>query len=121
MEEQSLFAARVYELVAKVPLGMVTTYGAIAAALGDPRKAREVGWALKNMPDDVDAPAHRVVNREGLLSGGWAFGGPEVQRRLLEEEGVRFFADGRVDMAHHFWEPQGSNREPVDPRQGRLL
>jgi methylated-DNA-protein-cysteine methyltransferase-like protein len=121
VDEQSDFAARVYALVAQVPEGMVTTYGAIAAALGDPRKAREVGWALKNMPDEVDAPAHRVVNREGALSGGWAFGGPEVQRRLLEEEGVRFFADDRVDMTRHFWAPPGQAPEKVDPRQGKLF
>lgn len=105
MNELAGFNRKVYDLVRRVPEGRVTSYGAIAAALGEPRKAREVGWALKTMPDDVDAPAHRVVNREGRLSGGWAFGGPEVQRRLLEEEGVGFLVDGRVDMERHFWQP----------------
>ncbi len=115
------FNRRVYDLVKLVPAGKVTTYGAIAAALGDPRKAREVGWALRALPDEVDAPAHRVVNREGRLSGGWAFGGPEVQRRLLEEDGVQFLPDGRVDMACHFWEPPKRGGEPSQPDQSRLI
>ncbi len=117
----SVFNQRVYELVRLVPPGKVTTYGAIAGALGDPRKAREVGWALREMPDDVDAPAHRVVNREGRLSGGWAFGGPEVQRRLLAAEGVQFLPDGRVDMERHFWQPPGQRYEASPPDEGRLL
>lgn len=118
---ESDFNRRVYDLVRLVPAGKVTTYGAIAAALGDPRKAREVGWALREMPDDVDAPAHRVVNREGRLSGGWAFGGPEVQRGLLEDEGVGFLPDGRVDMARHFWEPPWQAGGSGQPDQDRLL
>ncbi|MHB1130767.1 MAG: MGMT family protein [Chloroflexota bacterium] len=100
------FNARVYALVRLVPEGMVTTYGALAAALGDPRQAREVGWALKALPEGSDVPAHRVVNRDGQLSGGWAFGGPEVQRHLLEMEEVHFLAEGGVDMVRHFWRPQ---------------
>jgi methylated-DNA-protein-cysteine methyltransferase-like protein len=111
VDDLSGFNARVYALVAEVPEGMVTTYGALAAALGDPRKAREVGWALKATPEDLDVPCHRVVNREGQLSGGWAFGGPEVQRHLLELEGVDFLEDGRVDMVRDYWRP-----EPVLPR-----
>lgn len=100
------FSQRVYEMVSRVPQGMVTTYGAIASALGDPRKAREVGWALHAKPKEVAAPAHRVINREGRLSGGWAFGGPEVQRGLLEAEGVTFLPDGRVDLEKHLWRPE---------------
>lgn len=95
----------VYGLVSEIPLGMVTTYGAIASAFGDPRKAREVGWALYAKPSEVHAPAHRVINRLGELSGGWAFGSPAVQRGLLEAEGVTFLPDGRVDLASHFWQP----------------
>ncbi|MHB1161725.1 MAG: MGMT family protein [Chloroflexota bacterium] len=101
------FNHRVYEVAAAVPSGKVTTYGAIAAALGDPRKAREVGWALYAKPKEVAAPAHRVINREGKLTGGWAFGSPEVQRGLLEAEGVSFLADGRVDLEKHLWRPEG--------------
>ncbi len=99
------FNRLVYALVDRIPRGMVTTYGALAMSLGDPRKAREVGWALHAKPKEVAAPAHRVVNREGRLSGGWAFGGQEVQRALLEAEGVTFLPDGRVDMARHLWDP----------------
>lgn len=100
------FAAQVYRLVARVPRGRVTTYGAIARAVGDPRKAREVGWALAATPGDLDIPAHRVVNSRGELSGGWAFGGPEVQRALLEAEGVSFLPDGRIDLKRYLFTPE---------------
>lgn len=99
------FSRLVYEAVQRVPYGGVTTYGAIARCLGHPRKAREVGWALHAKPQEVSAPAHRVVNREGRLSGGWAFGGPEIQRALLLSEGVTFLPDGRVDLDKHLWQP----------------
>jgi methylated-DNA-protein-cysteine methyltransferase-like protein len=83
----------------------VTTYGAIARAIGSPRSARIVGWAMATCPDDVSDVAHRVVNREGELSGGWAWGHPDIMRGLLEEEGVAFIGEYRVDLARHFWEP----------------
>lgn len=118
----SSYNQRVYEITRSVPEGRVTTYGAIAAALGDPRKAREVGWALNANPKDDPAPAHRVVNKEGRLSGGWAFGSSDVQRALLEAEGVTFLPDGRVDMARHFWDPgDDSSEPPVDEGMGRLF
>jgi len=117
-ESERAFNRRVYEIVQRIPCGMVTTYGAIAHALGDPRKAREVGWALYAKPKEVVAPAHRVVNRDGRLSGGWAFGSPEVQRGLLEAEGVRFLADGRVDLDGHLWWPA---RCVDGPRQRSLF
>jgi len=104
--DPSSFNHRVYGTVRGIPLGMVTTYGIIAQAMGDPRKAREVGWALYAKPKSDTAPAHRVVNREGRLSGGWAFGSPEVQRGLLEAEGVGFLADDRVDLERHLWRPE---------------
>ena len=121
MSEATAFNRRVYALVALVPEGKVTTYGALAAALGDPRKAREVGWALQGMPEDVRVPAHRVVNREGKLSGGWAFGGLEVQRRLLEDERIGFLPDGRVDLATHLWLPEGSGVPDQDGEPPRLF
>jgi methylated-DNA-protein-cysteine methyltransferase-like protein len=118
----SAYNQRVYDMTRRVPEGRVTSYGAIAAALGDPRKAREVGWALHANPRDDPAPAHRVVNKEGKLSGGWAFGSVEVQRGLLEAEGVTFLPDGRVDMARHFWEPgDDSDEAPVDEGMERLF
>jgi methylated-DNA-protein-cysteine methyltransferase related protein len=94
-----------------VPPGHVTTYGAIAWALGMPHGARQVGWALAALSDqhEHDVPAHRVVNRVGALSGGWAFGAPEVQRLRLEDEGVRFDADGRVRLERFFWDPAGAD------------
>ncbi|MCC6674387.1 MAG: MGMT family protein, partial [Thermomicrobiales bacterium] len=72
------FADRVYEIVCRIPSGYVTTYGDIARTLGDPRGARQVGWAIAGSPAGLDLPFHRVVNRDGFLSGGWAFGHPEV-------------------------------------------
>src|ERR1700716_1742340 len=96
------FPTRVYEIVASVPYGSVITYGAIARLLGDPRKAREVGWAMAATPDrQPRIPAHRVINVRGELSGGPAFGGYEIQRARLEAEGVRFLEDGRVDLDRH--------------------
>jgi methylated-DNA-protein-cysteine methyltransferase-like protein len=97
------FRDRVYVLVERIPRGKVSSYGRIAAALGYPRKGREVGWALASIPDGFSVPAHRVVNRNGYLSGGWAFGRPERQRARLEAEGVRFLPNGGVDLARHLW------------------
>jgi methylated-DNA-protein-cysteine methyltransferase-like protein len=99
------FRDEVYALVARIPPGRVMTYGGIAAALGQPHRAREVGWALAATPRALNLPAHRVVNRVGALSGGWAFGHPAVQRARLEAEGVPFRPDGRVDLASCFWTP----------------
>jgi methylated-DNA-protein-cysteine methyltransferase-like protein len=95
------FAEEVYDVVRSVPPGRVTTYGTIAHLLGRVRGARQVGWAMRNCPDDV--PAHRVVGAGGYLSGGWAFGHPSVQRALLEDEGVRFVGEERCDIRSHLW------------------
>lgn len=70
-----------------------------------------VGWAMSNCPDDVSEVAHRVVNRDGELSGGWAWGHPEVMRGMLEDEDVTFLGEYRVDLVRHFWEP--GEDEPV--------
>lgn len=100
------FTERVYAIVLDVPRGFVITYGAIARLLGDPRKAREVGWAMAATPRRrPPIPAHRVINVRGELSGGPAFGGYHVQRQLLEAEDVSFLADGRVDLDRHLWLP----------------
>jgi methylated-DNA-protein-cysteine methyltransferase related protein len=100
------FNRSVYAIVARIPRGHVTTYGAIARALGDPRKAREVGWAMAATPQGQNVPAHRVINSRGELSGAWAFGGYAVHRALLEAEGVQFLDDGRVDLERHLWIPE---------------
>ena len=99
------FAEEVYAVVRSVPPGRVTTYGTIARLLGRVRGARQVGWAMHNCPDDV--PAHRVVGAGGVLSGGWAFGHPSVQRSLLEDEGVQFVGPERCDIARHLWPDDG--------------
>ena len=100
------FARHVYAIVGSVPAGRVITYGAIARLLGDPRKAREVGWAMAATPDQSPPiPAHRVINARGQLSGGPAFGGYAVQRARLEAEGIEFLPDGRVDLDRYLWLP----------------
>jgi methylated-DNA-protein-cysteine methyltransferase-like protein len=99
------FPDRVYRLVRLIPRGKVTTYGTLAAVLGNRRGARMVGWAMSNCPPDISEVAHRVVNRYGELSGGWAWGHPAVMRGLLEDEGVTFVDEFRVDLAKHFWLP----------------
>lgn len=99
------FADRVFRIVREIPTGCVTTYGDIARVLGDPKGARQVGWAIAGSPPDLDLPFHRVVNREGFLSGGWAFGHPEVMKQRLLADGVRFVDEYTVDMAHCHWIP----------------
>lgn len=102
------FRTLVYALLECVPHGRVTSYGRLAAALGHPRRAREVGWALASIPEEAQTSAHRVVNRDGVLSGGWAFGHPAVQRALLESEGVTFLPDGRVDLGGYLWSEEAA-------------
>jgi methylated-DNA-protein-cysteine methyltransferase-like protein len=105
LEDDPSFPDRVYRIVRQIPRGKVTTYGTIASVLGDRRGARMVGWAMSNCPEDVSAYAHRVVNRYGELSGGWAWGHPDVMRQLLIDEGVEFVDEYQVDMKKHLWVP----------------
>ena len=90
---------RIYAAVKTIPRGYVMTYGGVAALAGNPRMARVVGYALHQNPAPGVIPCHRVVNREGRLAPAFAFGGEEVQRALLENEGVPFLPDGRVDLS----------------------
>jgi methylated-DNA-protein-cysteine methyltransferase-like protein len=100
------FPARVYAIVRRVPRGRVITYGAIAQLLGDPRRARQVGWAMAAAPaTSPPIPAHRVINSRGELSGRHAFGAADAQRKRLEAEGVVFEPDGRVDLERYLWLP----------------
>ena len=92
------FAKRIYEVVRSIPKGCVMSYGQVAHLAGNPRGARAVGFALHRNPQPGVIPCHRVVFRDGSLAPGFAFGGPDEQRRLLEAEGVGFTEDGRVDM-----------------------
>ncbi len=105
----SSFFERVWDVVAEIPLGRVTTYGHIAASLGSPRAARTVGWAMQAAGDKA-LPCHRVVARDGTLSAAMRFEGPEVMEERLRGEGVSFTPDGRVDMKSHLWIPDAQNR-----------
>ncbi len=89
---------KIYEAVKTIPKGKVATYGQIAFLAGNPRWARVVGYALHVNPEPGVIPCHRVVNRMGKTSSAFAFGGEDMQRKLLEEEGVSFQADGTVDL-----------------------
>lgn len=88
---------RIYEAVKRIPKGHVATYALVAEMAGDRKMARAVGNALHRNPDPENIPCFRVVNAKGELAGGFAFGGAEVQARLLEEDGVRV-VDGKVDL-----------------------
>ena len=99
------FFASVYEVLLTVPRGKVVTYGQLARAVGAPRMARQVGYAMHGSPGVAGGvPCHRVVFADGSLAPGFAFGGPGEQRRMLEAEGVGFTPGGRVDMARFSWE-----------------
>lgn len=98
------FFTKVYEKVKQIPLGKVATYGQIARLVGDPRAGRQVGWALHVNPQPYIVPCHRVVNRQGKLSGAFAFGGQDAQRYLLMNEGVEFLDDETVNLSKHLWE-----------------
>jgi len=105
--ETSDFYNKVYEIVAQIPTGKVTNYGAIAGFLGVESGARMVGYALNNYLSTkigMEIPAHRVVNRLGQLTGRAYFEGDTMRERLLQE-GVRFSAEYTVDMKKHFWSP----------------
>ena len=104
MADEGFFQS-VYELVRQIPRGRVASYGQIARMLGEPRRARFVGFAMHASPGMAGGvPCHRVVFKDGSLAPGFAFGGPEVQRDMLLDEGVTFLPDGRVDMATSSWE-----------------
>jgi len=92
------FAEQVYDFVAQIPSGKVVSYGQIAAMLGYPRGARQVGWAMRHCPPEL--PWQRVVMADGSIAGG---GYATLRRAALEEEGVAFLSNGRVDMAQHGW------------------
>ncbi len=89
---------RIYDVVRQIPRGRVATYGQVAALAGNTRWARVVGYALHSNPEPFVIPCHRVVNREGRVAAGFAFGGGSAQRELLEKEGIVFEADGHIDL-----------------------
>lgn len=102
----SSFFNSVYDVVAKIPRGKVATYGQIGKLLGNPRGARVVGWAMQAAPENLRLPCHRVVNRLGEMSPGDIFGGPGIQRAILEAEGIVFNSNGQIDMKKCLWHPE---------------
>jgi methylated-DNA-protein-cysteine methyltransferase-like protein len=104
-KDVSFFEA-VFEVVRQIPKGKVTSYGAIAEALGTKGSARMVGWAMNQSHFVKPAvPAHRVVNRQGRLSGKMHFSPPERMQELLEKEGIQVVEDQIIDFQKHFWDP----------------
>lgn len=107
------FSERVFAVVREIPRGSVASYGQVARLIGSPRSARYVGFALRANPepgaDPSQIPCHRVVFKDGSLCRGFAFGGPEVQREMLEAEGVTFLDDGRIDMDACAWSGDGAS------------
>jgi methylated-DNA-protein-cysteine methyltransferase-like protein len=108
------FYDRVFDIVARIPPGRVTTYGWIARAVGAPRSARVVGYALHAGVRRHGVPCHRVLNRDGELSGAWAWGDPQIMRQLLEGEGIEFDQRGRVNLQRFGWEPDEESWDNLD-------
>ncbi|KDN55046.1 MGMT family protein [Flavobacterium seoulense] len=108
-QDTTNFFEKVYEVVRLIPYGRVTSYGAIAKFLGAARSARMVGWAMNASHNMEDVPAHRVVNRKGLLTGKFHFDGTNLMQQLLENEGVKVVDNQIVDFDKYFWNPQEIN------------
>lgn len=104
--QQGDFFQNVYDVVRLIPKGRVTSYGAIANYLGAPRSSRMVGWAMNNAHSLSDVPAHRVVNRNGLLTGKHHFKTATQMEELLKSEGIDVHADQIVHFRKHFWDPE---------------
>ena len=100
------FFERVYSVARQIPYGKVTSYGAIAKVLGAARSARMVGWAMNASHNLEDVPAHRVVNRKGLLTGKHHFDGTNLMQQLLESEGIEVIDNQIIDFEKHFWIPE---------------
>ncbi|MEZ4858435.1 MAG: MGMT family protein [Flavobacteriaceae bacterium] len=99
------FFDKVYEVAKLIPYGRVTSYGAIAKYLGASKSARMVGWAMNGAGKDPNIPAHRVVNRRGLLTGKHHFEGTNLMQQLLESEGIAVIENQIQDFEKYFWDP----------------
>ena len=102
---KSQFFQDVYEVVKLIPKGRVTSYGAIARYLGTTKSARVVGWAMNNSHILNNVPAHRVVNRDGLLTGKKHFPYPNAMKNLLESEGIKIQKDKIINFNAYYWDP----------------
>ena len=104
--KKSGFFDKVYAVVKQIPTGKVTSYGAIAAYLGAPKSARMVGWAMNAAHNKPEIPAHRVVNRNGLLTGKHHFQGTNLMQQLLENEGIKVVNNQIQNFDTVFWNPK---------------
>ena len=105
-KKENDFFNRVFEITRTIPEGRVTTYGAIARCIGSPGASRMVGWALNKCHTNDDfVPAHRVVNRNGQLTGKHHFRHPDLMQELLESEGIHVINDQILDFEKKFWNP----------------
>ena len=102
--ESDNFFEKVYAVAKQIPYGRVTSYGAIAKFLGAARSARMVGWAMNSSGNNGDIPAHRVVNRKGLLTGKQHFQGTNLMQQLLENEGIEIIDNQIVNFDQVFWD-----------------
>jgi len=105
MPKSENFFEKVYEVAKKIPFGRVTSYGAIAKYLGAARSARMVGWAMNASHNNQEIPAHRVVNRKGLLTGKHHFDGTNLMQQLLESEGIQVVENQIQNFDGIFWDP----------------
>lgn len=106
MDKNNSFFDQVYDVTRLIPYGRVTTYGAIARYLGSPQSSRMVGWAMNSSHTQPGfVPAHRVVNRIGMLTGKHHFGGSVLMQELLENEGIAVVDDRVVDFNKLYWDP----------------
>lgn len=106
LQTEESFFEKVYDVVRQIPVGKVTSYGAIAKSIGSPQSSRMVGWAMNGSHTIIPyVPAHRVVNRIGMLTGKSHFGGLETMKELLSAEGVSVIDDQVVNFKAHFWHP----------------
>lgn len=105
METSGNFFEKVYEIAKQIPFGRVTSYGAIAKYLGAAKSARMVGWAMNASHNNADIPAHRVVNRNGLLTGKFHFDGTNLMQQLLENEGIVVKENQIQNFQDVFWDP----------------
>lgn len=99
------FYSDVYEVVKLIPKGRISTYGSIANFLGSKMSARMVGWAMNAAHSEPGVPAHRVVNRNGLLTGRQHFSTPDQMEKLLESEGIMIQDNQVMDFQNRFWDP----------------
>ena len=107
------FIRSVYAVVAAIPAGRVTSYGAVAAIVGRPRAPRAVGGALSAIPHELDLPWWRVISSSGRISTSSIHHTAQIQRALLEDEGVRLTGTGRVDWDLYEWDPDEVDLERV--------